>query len=120
MNAYTPRRCSKRWLDGDCPPEVLAIIRHPHTDGGTYDVIYTDVQTVQYEHSHRVEQWLEGFSIAVSGAGIEHFELQAHQVAAYRYRFKHRYAKWSTLPDAVKDAVRRDIADAKKWTEENA
>lgn len=119
---YKPRRCSKRWLDGDCPDEVLAIIRYANTDtyGGAYDVIYNDVQAVQYGKYSHVEYWLNGFSVNVSGASIDHFEMQAHQVAAYRYRFKHRYAKWSTLPAAVKNTVRADIAAAKKWAEENA
>ena len=111
-----PRRCSKRWLDDDCPQEILAIIKHPHTDsyGGGYDIVYSDVQTFQYA---RIEQWLNGFSVRVSGISIEHFELRAHEVAAYRYRQKHRYTTWSSLPDAVKKAVRDDIAAAKEYEE---
>lgn len=110
MHAYTPRRCSKRWLDGDCPREVLAIIEAAPSDPAPerYDVIYAELIT---SHGNGLrEEWLGGFSLSEHGAG-SHFELRAHEMAAYRYRMKHRYAKWSTLPDAVKNAVRRDLAE---------
>lgn len=115
MNAYAPRRCSTRWLDADCPAEVLCIIDHGADSIGRYDVIYAEMSEVQYEGSSRVERWLQGALFTERGASCDHFELQAHQVAAYRYRMKHRYATWSSLPDAVKDAVRRDIAEAQAW-----
>lgn len=105
MNAYTPRRCSTRWLDGDCPKEILCIIDHPNEPLERYDVIYAEVQR------NGREEWLTFFALNDHGAGY-HGELQAHQVAAYRYRMKHRYAKWSSLPEAVKNAVRRDIAES--------
>lgn len=120
MTGYTPRRCGKHWLDADCPTEVLAIIHHTEAHGSGYDVLYADVQTVRYEDSNRVETWLNGFSMTEGGAGREHFELKAHEVVAYRYRFKRRYAKWSTLPEPVKTAVRRDIAAAAEWAEAHA
>ena len=43
------------------------------------------------------------------GFGIS-ADMKAYQVAEYRYRCKHQYAKWSSLPDDVKRAV---IADCK-------
>lgn len=112
---YTPRRCSKRWLDGDCPDEVLAIIHHNEAHGAGYDVIYGEVNRVQYGPRGRQEKWMQGFSITEHGASADHFELQAYEVASFRYRFKHRYARWSDLPDAVKNAIRRDIAEAKAY-----
>ena len=112
MNAYSPRRCGKRWLDDDCPPGVLAIIDAGPNDPAPerYDVIYTKVTEVKYEDSSYVEKWMGGYSLSESGVG-SHFEMQAHQVADYRYRMKHRYTKWSTLPEAVKAAVRRDLEE---------
>lgn len=112
---YTPRRCSKRWLDGDCPAEVLAIIHHNAEHGSGYDVIYTEVQTVRYEGSSRVKKWMNGIAISESGIAEDHWELQAYEAAAYRYRFKHRYARWSDLPAAVKNTVRNDIAESKAY-----
>lgn len=103
-NKYTPRRCGKRWLDGDCPKGVLAIIDAGPNDPAPerYDVIYAEVQ------KNGRDDWLTGFSLSAAGAG-SHFELRAHEIAAYRYRMKHRYAKWSDLSAAVRAAVRRDL-----------
>lgn len=102
-----PRRCSKRWLDGDCPDGVLAIIDAGPNDPAPerYDVIYAEVQS--YEG---YGQWLNGFSLSEHGHG-SHFELKTHEAAAYRYRMKHRYAKWTSLPEAVRAAVRRDLEE---------
>lgn len=116
MSDYKPRRCSKRWLDGDCPNEVLAIIDLGESELERYDVIYTDVLKVKYEDSARTEQWLGGLSLSERGSSY-HFELEAHQVAAYRYRMKHRYTKWSELPEAVKAAVRHDLEAMRAHTE---
>jgi len=104
-HTYTPRRCSKRWLDGDCPRDVLAIIDlGPNEPGGRYDVIYADV--VRDDR----DAWLGGIILSEAGVSHGHFELKAHEVAAYRYRMKHRYTTWTSLPEAVKKAVRDDIA----------
>lgn len=105
MNTYAPRRCSTRWLDADCPREILAIIDLGPKETDRYDVFYADVMTDDRD------QWLTYYSLDDHGAGY-HGELKAHQVAAYRYRMKHRYATWSSLPEVVKAAVRRDISDA--------
>ena len=108
MNSYKPRRCSKRWLDGDCPSEVLAIIDHGNNALERFDVIYSDVEEIKYDNSSRVERWMTMLCLTASGAWY-HNEMQAHQISAYRYRMKHRYARWSDLPDAVRAAVRRDL-----------
>ena len=99
-----PRRCSKRWLDGDCPDEVLAIIdTGDQMYSERYDVFYvTPIANVDGV------TWLGYYSIAERGGGY-HGEMPAHEVAAYRYRMKHNYVKWSTLPDAVKQSVRNDL-----------
>lgn len=105
-NAGRPRRCSKRWLDGDCPAGVLAIIDYKDSTnpGERFDVIYSEV----FGSGHR-DEWVAFLSCGVSGSGY-HGELRTHEAAAYRYRVKHRYATWSSLPDAVKAAVRNDLA----------
>jgi len=110
MNTYSPRRCGKRWLDGDCPTEILAIIEAAPSDPAPerYDVIYAEIQ--RYEG---YGEWLNGFSLTEYGTG-SHFELKTHEATAYRYRMKHRYTKWSTLPDVVKAAIRDDIKKGKE------
>lgn len=104
---YRPRRCSRRWLDGDCPPEVLCIIRATHDDPAPekYDVLYTAVD----EHAGR--SWLTGIAISANGRPYNHFELETHKAAAYRYRSKGRYVKWTDLPEGVQATVRRDIKE---------
>jgi hypothetical protein len=117
MSAPKPRRCSKRWLDSDCPCEVLCIIDYALKNDPAperYDVFYAAVSEVKYPDSSRVEQWMEFYSLSESGTGY-HGEMQAHQVAAYRYRKAYRYVTWSSLPEAVKAAVRRDIEKTKRY-----
>jgi hypothetical protein len=100
-----PRRCGKRWLDGDCPAEVLAIIDDPR-----YSDRYTVLLTTPTGENEQ-GTWLSLIALTENGA-YYHDELPAHQVAAYRYRQKHRYTRWSDLPVAVRDVVRREVDHA--------
>lgn len=104
MSTYKPRRCSKRWLDGDCPKGVLAILDHPQFID-RYTIIYSEVYGDEYG------QYLAylGTNDTLSFSG--HGEMKTHEVAAYRYRNKHRYTTWSALPEAVKAVVRRDLKE---------
>lgn len=104
MRDYKPRRCGKRWLDGDCPDGVLAIFDHPNEPADRYTVFYSE----PYAHDDPRGPWLSFIALDEYGANY-HGEMKAHEVADYRYRQKHRYAKWSSLPDAVKRAVRADL-----------
>ncbi len=105
MKAYTPRRQNKRWLDGDCPSEVLAIYR----DGEAYDPY-----TIFYAALQRPE---DGFGSDLTYIGLTESGAYAHggmpawQVADYRYHNAHRAFKWSELPEAVRNAVKRDLAE---------
>jgi hypothetical protein len=102
-----PRRCSKRWLDGDCPDGVLCIFDFKQP-GERYDVIYTEV----YGEGEDARMWGRGMSASPfhpQGIGMS-FELKPYEVAVYRYKNKHRYAKWSTLPEDVKRCVLQDLA----------
>lgn len=105
MRDYTPRRCGKRWLDGDCPTGVLAIVDHGAKELERFDVVYTETFT------DGRDTWMNLFCLNERGSGY-HTEMKAHEVAAYRYRMKHRYARWSDLPAAVQQAVRLDLATA--------
>lgn len=108
---YTPRRCSKRWLDDDCPEGVLCIIAH-HKKGapGHWSVFY---RAVYGEHPHRsymLGREMDSNPAHPQGIGLS-FDMQPFEVAAYRYRNKHRYATWSSLPEKVKQTIRRDLAE---------
>lgn len=108
MRPYSPRRASKRWLNGDCPRGVLAIFDHPDSFD-RYTVFYVEVirdeRDVWLGYRAMSEQPCAPF-----GFGIYN-EMKAHEVANFRYRQHHHSAKWSDLPDAVKDLVRRDLAE---------
>ena len=100
---YTPRRCSNRWLDGDCPSGVLAILDHPDS----YDR-YTVIYAEPYEYLGEVWMTYLGTNETLSFSGRG--EMRAHEVAAYRYREKHRYIRWTDLPEAVREFVKHDLS----------
>lgn len=109
-NAYRPRRQSARWLDGDCPKEVLAI----YDNGGTakkngsfdrYTIFYVPPKGYEVE-------WIPCFFASESpysplGFGI-HDDMRPHVVAAYRFRAAHQAARWTDLPLDVQRCVRDD------------
>lgn len=95
---YKPRRCSTRWLDGDCPKGVLAILDHPDSID-RYTIIFADVS------EYAGEKWM-GYLATNESLSFSGFEqMRAHEVAAYRYRNKHRYIRWTDLPEPVRQEV---------------
>lgn len=103
---YTPRRQSRRWLDGDCPAGVLAIYDDPRSFD-RFTVFYRETTT-----DHRGTVWIgyRGMSehpAAPQGFGI-YGEMAAHEARAYRAANSHRAARWSELPPDVQATVRRD------------
>lgn len=108
VKAYKPRRASARYLDADCPAGVLCIMDNKGRTADRYTVIYAGTYV---DGAGRV--WLTGRGMSSDpfhpqGVGMS-FDMQAHEVAAYRYAQKHTYAKWSGLPDAVKLCVKADL-----------
>ena len=111
MRTYTPRRQSKRWLDGDCPKGVLAI----YDNGGMrnrrsgsedrYTVFYAQTDT-----DRRGDVWIDVLFMSEYGGFGGHDQMRAHEVAAYRYRWRHQACRWTDLPEAVRAVVRRDLA----------
>lgn len=105
--SYTPRRQSRRWLDGDCPREVLALYDDPRF-ADRYTVIYADL----LDGPSGPYLWGRGMSGAPShpqGIGMS-FEQSAGAIAAYRYRERNRACRWSSLPEPVKACIRQDVA----------
>lgn len=107
MNAYTPRRQSARFLDGDCPAGVLAIFDDGPDTFDRYTVFYRE-----FVPGSNGSQWIgyRGMSedpYAPQGFGI-YGEMQAWEVRAYRRAKYHRSARWSDLPEQVKRSVRQD------------
>lgn len=111
---YSPRRQSKRWLDGDCPAEVLCIMDNKGKSFDRYTVFYVPTKAMREEFPHR-GMWIDYRAMSENPSSPNGFgiygEMEAYEVAQYRYSFKHQYAKWSDLPEAVKRTVRNDCKD---------
>jgi hypothetical protein len=105
MNAYSPRRQSERWLDGDCPHGVLAIYRDRRESLEPYTVFYAALQTHRTGHPSLVY-------IGLTEAGAwSHGEMPAYAAAEYRFRNAHRACKWTELPEAVRNTIRNDLKE---------
>jgi hypothetical protein len=102
-----PRRCSSRWLDGDCPKGVLAIMDHPNTID-RYTVIYSEVHD-SHRGPYLTYVAMNTAPFHPQGFG-QHGEMSTHEAASYRYANKHRYARWSDLPPDCKRLVLQDLA----------
>ena len=108
---YHPRRQSKRWLDADCPTGVLAILDNKGQSADRYTVIYAKPTTgTTYADMYLGYRGMSSNPFHPQGVGM-YGEMRAHEVAAYRYRCKHHYATWSSLPDDVKRCVLQDLAE---------
>lgn len=109
---YSPRRCSARWLDGDCPDGVLCIMDNPQF-ADRYTVIYSRLHVVPGLPFSYYDSYLFGRGMSEDPRGIGMaFEMKPHEVAAYRYRNKHRYCKWTDLPEKVQACVRADLEES--------
>jgi len=98
---YKPRRQSRRWLDSDCPPGVLAIYDNEKF-ADRYTVIYTE--TFGGDEYRNMRVGYRGMSAKPcdpQGVGM-YGEFSAHDCAAYRYANRNRACRWSDLPLAVR------------------
>jgi hypothetical protein len=104
VNAYSPRRQSKRWLDGDVPREVLAIYKDNREPAEPYTVFYAALQRPEDGRGSDITY------IGLSESGrYSHGSLPAYQAADFRYRNAHRACKWTDLPEAVRNTVMKDL-----------
>lgn len=105
---YQPRRQNKRWLDSDCPSEVLAIYNNPKF-ADQYTVFYkTPIAGDSYNNMYIGYRSMSENPYHPQGVGI-YSEMKAYEVAAYRYTNRHRACKWSMLPPMVKRLVIQDL-----------
>jgi len=68
-----------------------------------YTVFYAELYAGDYR-----DGWLTYLSSDENG-WHSHGEMEAYKVASYRYSQKHRYIRWTDLPDVVRDVVRKDL-----------
>lgn len=105
---YSPRRQSAKWLDSDCPKGVLAIFDDPRF-ADRYTVFYADpIRRGSYARTIIGYRAMSENPSHPQGVGL-FGEMDAHSVAMFRHSRKHRKARWSDLPEAVKRCVRDDL-----------
>jgi hypothetical protein len=111
MTRYTPRRQSKKFLDGDCPQGVLAIYDNGGASFDRYTVFYREpVAGTSFGDMWLSYRAMSEHPFSPQGFGIAG-EIRAHELAAYRARVYRHSASWTSLPDDVKRAVRADLQD---------
>jgi hypothetical protein len=106
---YKPRTQSKKFLDTDCPSGVLAIYDNGGKTLDRYTVFYKPTEPVDYAYGYIGYRGMSESPASAQGFGI-YDEMKAHEVAAYRNSIYRESAKWSSLPEAVKECVRADCS----------
>lgn len=113
---YIPRTQSRKFRDGDCPADVLAIYDNGGKSFDRYTVFYKPVEPLENLRGWIGYRGMSTDPYAPQGFGI-YAEMQAYEVAQYRQRVYRESCKWSDLPEQVKKSVRedcKDIAEARK------
>lgn len=108
---YTPRPQSSFWRDGDCPSGVLAIFDNGGATADRYTVIYREICGCRKGRERSGYMMGRGMSenpFHPLGVGMS-FELKPHEVVGLRARYAKQKAKWSSLPERVKQCVRQDL-----------
>lgn len=105
MRTYKPRRMSKRWLDGDCPKQVLGLYDNGGKSADRYTVLYVGLSV-----DAKGTVWMGGRAMNAhpmhpQGIGL-YFECPVHELTAWRLREKK--VRWTALPDDVKKCIRLD------------
>lgn len=103
---YRPRRAPKRFLDDDCPPEVIAIYDNGDKTFDRYTVIYDDV-VVDGRDTWIGYRGMSENPTSPQGFGI-YDQFREYQLKGFRHRSYRDYAAWSSLPEEVRECVRRD------------
>lgn len=115
---YSPRRASKRWLEG-APPYVLDVLDNKGKTADRYTVLFTFPFAFALDHAGNfLPDGAKGdFTstyvqyLGMSGApshpqGVSMWgEMKAYEAAAYRYRSKHQRIRWNDLPAEIRAHV---------------
>lgn len=105
----SPRRCSSRWLDGDCPPEVLALFDNGGATWDRYTVIYNDPDPDERGTLWMTYRTMSEHPSSPDGFGVSN-TMTEHEAADLRAREHHHYTRWTGLPAPVRDLIARDCA----------
>jgi hypothetical protein len=105
---YTPRRASNRWLEG-APDCILDCFDHPQF-ADRFTIWFGKSEAFHVSRDGSIGQgpdqyhntYITGLGTSENGGTSGSLEYKAHEVAAYRYRNKHRRVRWQDLPEATR------------------
>ena len=108
---YSPRRAGKRWLEG-APSYVLDVFDHPQF-ADRFTIFFAGSEAIHLRADgsygegcgeyHRT--WIRGLGTSETGHVSGSLEMEAYQVAQYRYRNGKRRIRWLDLPEATRRLV---------------
>ncbi len=113
---YTPRRASKRWLEG--APDYILDVLDDKKSGDRYTVLLHSDQITYHLQADRTPKTGSGRldNTFIQYLGLSEYpshpmgvstwgEMEAYQAAAFRYRCKHHRIRWMDLPENVRKHV---------------
>jgi hypothetical protein len=102
---YTPRRASRRWLEG-APDFVLDCFDHPKF-GDRYTVMFgKELMPTRGSYADSSIAYLGMSADPTHPQGVGMWgEMEAYDAMQYRYRNKHRRVRWQDLPERVRACV---------------
>lgn len=108
---YTPRRAGIRWREG-APDYILDCFDNPQF-ADRYTIWFGKELAFHVKRDGSIGQgpdqyhntYLTGIGTSENGGVSGSLEYKAHEVAAHRYREKHRRVRWLDLPEATRRLV---------------
>lgn len=103
---YTPRRASKRWLDG-APEYVLDVLDNKGKTADRYTVLFCgSLLDTDGTYAGTIIFYLAMSDAPTHPQGFSQWgELSAYEAAQYRYRDKHQRVRWLDLPEHIRKHV---------------
>ena len=97
---YSPRRASKRWLEG-APDYILDCLDDPRTVD-RYTIIFCGDDWIMGDGTYAGTR-LHYLGCSAGGLGFSQFgEFSAYDCAGYRYANKHRRVRWLDIPEETR------------------
>ena len=99
---YSPRRASKKWLEG-APDYVLDILwDRDYPNDGLMVILSKEFMSQRGEYA---ESWVTFLSLSENGVLGGADELNAYDMASYRYKNGKDRVAWKDIPEAAKQWV---------------
>lgn len=100
------RRMPVRFRDDDCPAEVADIFDEGNDKAlDRYTIVYATVNAPEDAYRRSVV-YLGASADPTQGFG-QHGEFRVHEMSQFRDANRRKRVKWSSLPDTLRDFVKR-------------